>query len=342
MQLSDFHFDLPPSRIALEPVRPRDSAQLLVAQGDTLSDKKVLDLPALLRSGDHLVINNSAVMPARLVARTDEGKRVEVLLCEPVENQKDGQHWRVLMRGKAKKIIFNDDIFATPTNEAGVLRFNVSQRKLQAFVEAEGTMPLPPYIAGRREVAPRDAENYQTIYSQKQKGWSSIAAPTAGLHFTDRLLKALGEKSIQVSKLTLHVGAGTFLPIKATNIADHKMLAERAFLSQPTAKKLNETKEQGGRIIAVGTTSLRVLESAVDEEGRLHAFENSTDLFIYPGFSFRAIDGMLTNFHLPASTPLLLVSALMGVERTRAIYHHALTGDYRFFSYGDACLLLPQ
>lgn len=338
MRLEDYHFDLPPEKIALEPASPRDSAKLLVASGgQAAQDSIISDLPNWLQAGDSLVFNNSYVVPARLIGHSPSGKRVEVLLCEPI----DEDSWRVMMAGKVKEVIFSTAIRATST-KAGELKFNVPFADLYAFMEEKGEVPLPPYIEKRRATAMRDKQNYQTIYHKKKEGWSSIAAPTAGLHFSDRLLAAIKEKGVHIIELTLHVGMGTFLPIRAPKIEQHQMHPEKAFLSAAAADKINQTKAAGGRVIAVGTTSLRVLESAVDEKGFVQPFHQSTDLFIYPGFRFRVADGLLTNFHLPHSTPLLLVSALMGWEKIKALYDHALTKDYRFFSYGDACFFLPE
>ncbi len=337
MLVENFTFDLPPERIALYPAMPRDSAKLLVVGHDKLHDSSIADLSNYFQAGDGLVVNNSYVVPARLTGKTQAGEAIDVLLCQPL----DAYRWHVMMKGSAEKITFSPNINARFI-EKGQVEFNVPFTELYPFIEKFGTTPLPPYIENKREVEKTDRALYQTIYHKKQEAWGSIAAPTAGLHFTDKVFAQLKAKGVEILELTLHVGIGTFLPIRSQEVEAHAMLPERAFLSQAVADKINQIKNKGGRLIAVGTTSARVLESAATDEGHVIPFNGESQLFIYPSYSFKVIDGLLTNFHLPRSTPLLLVSALMGWQRIKEAYQHAIAKDYRFFSYGDACLLLPS
>ena len=284
-----------------------------------------------------LVINDSPTMPARLYGEV-EGKKTEILLCARKQDC-----WRVMARPAKnlqpdKKIIFTETVSAEII-ASNLLRFCLSEEEFDVFLDQEGEMPLPPYIAKRRAADDQDRRDYKTIY-QKQDGlWGSIAAPTAGLHFTKNLLAALEERGIAIMRLTLHVGEGTFRPVRVADIENHRMLPERGLLSAENAAHLNETKARGGRIIAVGTTSLRLLEAASDENGFVSPFADETDLFIVPGYRFKAADAIMTNFHLPCSTPLMLAAAMAGLDNLKRAYAHALARDYRFFSYGDACLI---
>ena len=339
MQTDLFDYSLPSERIALRPACPRDHAKLLVIHKDNLEDVYIKDLPDCLRSGDLLVINDSPTMPARLYGEV-EGKKTEILLCARKQDC-----WRVLARPaknlqQGKKIIFTETISAEII-ASNLLRFCVSEEAFDDFLDQEGEMPLPPYIAKRRAADDQDRHDYKTIYQKPDGLWGSIAAPTAGLHFTKNLLAALEERGIEIMRLTLHVGEGTFRPVRVADIGDHEMLPERGLLSAENAQRLNETKARGrrGRIIAVGTTSLRLLEAASDENGFVSPFAGETDLFIVPGYGFKMADAIMTNFHLPCSTPLMLAAAMAGLDNLKRAYEHALERDYRFFSYGDACLI---
>ena len=337
MQTDLFDYPLPSERIALRPACPRDQARLLVIHKDNLRDIYIKDFPSCLRAGDLLVINDSPTMPARLYGGV-EGKKTEILLCTRKQDC-----WRVMARPAknlqpGKKIIFTATISAEII-ASNLLRFCLSEEEFDVFLDQEGEMPLPPYIAKRRAADDQDRHDYKTIY-QKQDGlWGSIAAPTAGLHFTKNLFAALEERGIEIMRLTLHVGEGTFRPVRVADIENHRMLPERGLLSAENAAHLNETKARGGRIIAVGTTSLRLLEAASDESGFVSLFDGKTDLFIVPGYRFKAADAIMTNFHLPCSTPLMLAAAMAGLDNLKRAYAHALARDYRFFSYGDACLI---
>lgn len=349
MKLSDFDFSLPDDRIAVRPAKPRTSAKLLLAQGDQITDKHVSDLPDILRAGDRLILNDTKVIPARLSGLrwrdTAQGRmsaKIEVTLLDP---QPDGT-WAALIKPLKKlkdgeDVVFSDDLTATMISRAdgqGMLRFNVTGDDFDAALNAVGAMPLPPYIAAKRPADEADKTDYQTAWAENT---GAVAAPTASLHFDDTLLKTLAEMGVEFTKVTLHVGAGTFLPVKVDDIADHKMHAERGEVTAQAAAEVNATKAAGGRIIPVGTTALRLIESAV-KDGQLHAWSGATDIFITPGFKFQLTDGLMTNFHLPKSTLMMLVSALMGVEQIKTIYKHALAHDYRFFSYGDSSVLLPK
>lgn len=349
MKLSDFDFALPEDRIAVRPAKPRTSAKLLLAQGAQITDKHVFDLPDILQPGDRLILNDTKVIPARLTGhrdRTGEAgqtrAKIEVTLLDP---QADGL-WAALIKPLKKvrdgeDIVFSDDLTATMVGRSegqGLLRFNLTGDDFDAALNAVGAMPLPPYIAAKRPADEADKSDYQTAWARHS---GAVAAPTASLHFDAALLQALRDRGVAFTHVTLHVGAGTFLPVKVDDIRDHKMHAERGSVSAQAAAEVNATKAAGGRVIPVGTTALRLIESAA-HDGALQAWEGATDIFITPGFQFQLTDGLMTNFHLPKSTLMMLVSALMGVDTIKAIYAHALAQEYRFFSYGDSSLLLPQ
>ena len=348
MKLSDFDFALPDDRIAVRPAKPRTSAKLLLAEGSQISDKHVFDLPSILRPGDRLILNDTKVIPARLTGQrwrdTAQGRmsaKIETTLLDP---RPDGT-WSALIKPLKKvhdgeEIIFSDALSATMVSRAdgqGVLQFNLTGDDFDAALNAVGAMPLPPYIAAKRPADEADKTDYQTAWAENT---GAVAAPTASLHFDQALLDQLAAMGVTFTKVTLHVGAGTFLPVKVDDIRDHKMHAERGDVSQAAAAEVNATKAAGGRIIPVGTTALRLIESAA-KDGQLQAWSGATDIFITPGFTFQLTDGLMTNFHLPKSTLMMLVSALMGVDQIKAIYAHALAHDYRFFSYGDSSVLLP-
>ncbi|MDP4002325.1 tRNA preQ1(34) S-adenosylmethionine ribosyltransferase-isomerase QueA [Methylobacterium sp. NEAU K] len=347
MRVDLFDFDLPESCIALRPAEPRDAGRLLVVRpGETLADRTVRDLPGALQAGDALVFNDTRVIPARLNGvRTRpgaSGQRTEVML----HLREAPSRWRAFAR-PAKRLARGDalrfgDLGATVAEkgEAGeiVLEFDRAGAALDAAIAAEGALPLPPYIAGKRATDGRDATDYQTIYARNP---GAVAAPTAGLHFSEDLLGALDAAGLRRCHVTLHVGAGTFLPVKADDTDGHRMHAEIGILDADTAAALNATRAAGGRIVAVGTTALRLLESAAAPDGTLSAFSGATDIFITPGYRFRAVDALVTNFHLPRSTLFMLVSAFSGLETMRAAYAHAIRTGYRFYSYGDASLLFP-
>lgn len=342
MKVSDFDFDLPREMIASRPVAPRDAARLL-AVGKSLGDHSMGDLPDLLRAGDVLVLNDTKVIPARLRGRRGEAK-VEVTL----HKQDGARSWRAFAKG-ARKLRLGDRIDFAPGFWAEVasrgadgevgLEFALEGEAFRQAIERHGQAPLPPYI--RRNGGPdaRDREDYQTVYARDE---GAVAAPTAGLHFTSALFEALESKGIGRVFITLHVGAGTFLPVKAADTRDHEMRSEWGTISAEAADAINRARKAGGRVVAVGTTVLRLLESAADEAGRVRPFANDTDLFITPGYRFRAVDLLLTNFHLPRSTLFMLVSAFSGLERMKAAYEHAKEAGYRFYSYGDCCLLWPN
>jgi S-adenosylmethionine:tRNA ribosyltransferase-isomerase len=341
MRVDLFDFDLPADRIALRPVRPRDVARMLLVEGERISDRQVLDLPSILRPGDVLVFNDTRVIPAQL-----EGRRGDASIGATLHKREGLREWWAFVRN-AKRVRDGDLIefgggvraSAVRRDEAGaiLLAFH-GEEPVEVLLERAGRMPLPPYIASKREADATDREDYQTIFA-REKG--AVAAPTAALHFTDRLLAMLDERGVRRETLTLHVGAGTFLPVKADDTADHKMHSEWGRIDQATAERLNRARADGGRLIAVGTTSLRVLESAATDDGCVKPFEGDTAIFITPGYRFRAVDGLMTNFHLPKSTLFMLVSALMGLDVMKSAYEHAIAEKYRFYSYGDASLLLP-
>lgn len=342
MDVSLFDFDLPQERIALRPAEPRDAARMLVLNGDRPPhDAVVRDLPGLLRSGDCLVFNDTRVIPAQL-----EGVRGEARIGATLHKRLDLRRWQAFVRN-AKRLRAGDRIdFAAGVSaiaeardeEGGFTLYFEGEEPVEILLERAGRMPLPPYIAGKRPVDERDKADYQTMFAEKD---GAVAAPTAALHFTPALVVALAAAGISTERVTLHVGAGTFLPVKAQDTVDHKMHAEWGSIDASVAARLNAVRAEGGRVVAVGTTSLRVLESAADEGGALYPWSGETRIFITPGYRFRAIDGLMTNFHLPRSTLFMLVSALMGLERMQAAYAHAIAQGYRFYSYGDASLLLP-
>jgi S-adenosylmethionine:tRNA ribosyltransferase-isomerase len=342
MRVDLFDFHLPSHLIALRPAEPRDSAKLLLLDGERTADHSVGDLPKLLRPGDCLVFNDTRVIPAQL-----EGRRGEARIGATLHKRHDLRRWHAFIRN-AKRLRAGDAIdfgagvqaVAEARNPDGsfVLRF-LGEEPVELLLERAGRMPLPPYIAGKRAADDRDREDYQTMFARAE---GAVAAPTAALHFTPELMSALSGAGITHETLTLHVGGGTFLPVKAEDTAEHEMHAEWGRIEGATAERLNAVRARGGRVVAVGTTSLRLLESAADPEGVIHPFEGDTAIFITPGYRFRAIDGLMTNFHLPKSTLFMLVSALMGRERMLAAYEHAIAGGYRFYSYGDASLLLPM
>ena len=342
MRVDLFDFELPNEAIALRPASPRDSARMLVLNGDTRSDQIVRDLPSLLRAGDCLIFNDTRVIPAQL-----EGVRGEARIGATLHKREGPRDWRAFIRnGKRLRegyvIDFGSNVSATASarSEDGswCLSF-AGDEPVELLLERAGTMPLPPYIAGKRATDERDASDYQTMFANEP---GAVAAPTAALHFTPELMAALAAAGIAHETLTLHVGAGTFLPVKADDTNDHKMHAEWGRIDAETAARLNAARERGGRLIAVGTTSLRLIESAATEDGTIHPFEGDTAIFITPGYTFKGIDGLMTNFHLPKSTLFMLVIALMGREVMQAAYAHAIADGYRFYSYGDASLLLPS
>ena len=343
MRVDLFDFDLPPERIALRPVAPRDSARMLCVSGDgSLADAFVRDLPSMLGPGDCLIFNDTRVIPAQL-----EGTRGNATIGATLHKRIDLRRWQAFIRnGKRLRISEQVDFGAGVTAVAEVrhedgsftLRFE-GEEPVELLLERAGRMPLPPYIAGKRPTDQQDRKDYQTMFAQKD---GAVAAPTASLHFTSELMAAISEAGIKTAMLTLHVGAGTFLPVKAEDTADHKMHSEWGSIDPATADQLNEVKAAGGRLIAVGTTSLRLIESAAGKDGLVHPFEGDTDIFITPGYRFKAVGGLMTNFHLPKSTLFMLVSALMGRETMQAAYAHAIAEEYRFYSYGDSSLLLPK
>jgi len=359
MRTDEFDFTLPEDRIALRPAVPRDAARLLVvrpAVAAELEDRAVGDLPALLRSGDALVVNDTKVIPASLHGRRI-GRAVggggEPAIAATLTRRLDGSRWQALVRpakrlvpgdvvrfGSEGRVCFLDQLDATveAKGEGGEVTFAFAFHgpALDAALEERGDMPLPPYIGSRRAVDERDRTDYQTMFAREE---GSVAAPTAGLHFTEKLVQALQARGVALYRVTLHVGPGTFLPVKAADTADHKMHAEWGTVSAETAAALNAVRKNAGRIVAVGSTALRLLESAAAADGTLAPFSGDTALFITPGYRFKAVDAMLTNFHLPRSTLFMLVCAFSGLEVMRRAYAHAIAAGYRFYSYGDACLL---
>lgn len=341
MRVDLFDFDLPPERIALRPASPRDSAKLLLVQGGTLSDRRVSDLPGLLRAGDMLVLNDTRVIPAQL-----EGRRGNASIGATLHKREGPRAWRAFVRNARRlregdRIDFGSGVSAIATergSDGSLLLSFEGDEPVELLLDRAGHMPLPPYIAGKRGTDARDAEDYQTMFAREA---GAVAAPTAALHFTPELMASLDAAGIGHETLTLHVGAGTFLPVKVEDTSDHVMHSEWGRIDAAAADRLNGVRAKGGRVIAVGTTSLRLLESATGEDGKIRPFEGDTDIFITPGYRFRAVDGLLTNFHLPRSTLFMLVSALMGRETMQAAYAHAIARDYRFYSYGDSSLLLP-
>jgi len=358
MRTDEFAFDLPPERIALRPCVPRDAARLLVVHpraAREFRDCSVRDLPDLLRPGDAIVVNDTKVIPARLQGRRIGRGPGEPAVEATLHRRLDGSRWRAFLKpakrvvpadvlrfGIEGKVCFLGQLDATvESKEEGgeaTLAFAFHGPVLDEAVNERGDMPLPPYIASRRPPDDQDRTDYQTMFARAE---GSVAAPTASLHFTEDMVERLRTKGVSLHQVTLHVGAGTFLPVKADEIEQHVMRAEAGELSAATATALNAARDAGGRMVAVGSTALRLLESATDEEGRLHGFAGETNLYITPGYRFRAVDVLMTNFHLPRSTLFVLVAAFSGLEVMKRAYAHALETGYRFYSYGDACLLFP-
>ncbi len=342
MRVDLFDFELPTENIALRPARPRDSARLLgVGASGPFTDLIVRDLPSLLNPGDVLVFNDTRVIPAQL-----EGQRGDARIGATLHKRIDLRRWQAFVRN-GKRLRAGDVIeFGAGVSAHAEERFAdgswtlffPGDEPVEVLLERAGRMPLPPYIAGKRPTDEQDRSDYQTMFAAKD---GAVAAPTAALHFTPELLEGLSARGVKTETLTLHVGAGTFLPVKAEDTDDHAMHAEWGTIDAATADRLNVARAAGNRVIAVGTTSLRLLESATGEDRIIRPFEGDTSIFITPGYTFRAIDGLMTNFHLPKSTLFMLVSALMGRERMQEAYAHAIAQGYRFYSYGDSSLLLP-
>ncbi|MEP7349686.1 MAG: tRNA preQ1(34) S-adenosylmethionine ribosyltransferase-isomerase QueA [Sphingorhabdus sp.] len=342
MRVDLFDFDLPPERIALRPVAPRDAARMLCVSGDgKLTDRHVRDLASLLSAGDCLIFNDTRVIPAQL-----EGRRGDARIGATLHKRIDLRRWQAFIRNAKRlrvgeTVDFGEGVTAIAEarhDDGSVTLMFGGTEPVEILLERTGTMPLPPYIAGKRPTDEADRRDYQTMFADKD---GAVAAPTAALHFTPELLASITAAGIETATLTLHVGAGTFLPVKVDDTADHKMHTEWGQIDAATADRLNAFRAAGGRLIAVGTTSLRLIESAADELGNIQPFAGDTDIFITPGYRFKAVGGLMTNFHLPKSTLFMLVSALMGQENMRAAYAHAIAQKYRFYSYGDASLLLP-
>ena len=351
MDVERFNFDLPEDRIALRPAQPRDRAKLLHVRGQNLQDFSAVDLPDLLQSGDVLVLNDTKVLPAALKGvrpARPQGGGGDVTLDFNLLKELSSNRWQAFVR-PAKRVRMQDKIRFAPDLNATViskgaggeveLEFNQSDAALMAALQKIGQPPLPPYIARKRPVDARDIPDYQTVFA---RDLGSVAAPTAGLHFTPALLKSLEKRGIHIAKVTLHVGAGTFLPVTSTDTADHKMHFEWFSIGQRAVDIINGAKRNGGRVIAVGTTSLRALESATDARGQVLPKTMDTDIFITPGYKFKIIDGLMTNFHLPKSTLFMLVSALAGLEVMQNAYKYAIEQEYRFYSYGDSSLIWRQ
>ena len=341
MRVDLFDFDLPTDRIALRPARPRDSARMLLVEGEKLSDRKVLDLPDVLRPGDILVFNDTRVIPAQL-----EGMRGKARVGATLHKRESLREWWAFVRNAKRvrdgdMIEFGEGVKASAVArdlEGAILLHFHGEEPVELLLERAGQMPLPPYIASKRGTDESDHSDYQTMFARES---GAVAAPTAALHFTDRLIEALDQRGVGRETLTLHVGAGTFLPVKSDDTTNHRMHSEWGRIDQSTADRLNMAKAAGGRLIAVGTTSLRLIESAADDEGQIQPFDGDTAIFITPGYRFKAVDGLMTNFHLPRSTLFMLVSALMGLDVMKSAYAHAIEHGYRFYSYGDSSLLLP-
>ncbi len=341
MRVDAFDFDLPNERIALRPARPRDAARMLIVNGAAVSDAGVRDLPSQLRPGDCLVFNDTRVIPAQL-----DGRRGDARIGATLHKRVDLRRWQAFVRNAKRlrvgeSVDFGQNVSAVAEERLAdgsfILAF-AGDEPVELLLERAGTMPLPPYIAGKRPTDAADRADYQTMFARED---GAVAAPTAALHFTPELLAALTKAGVGTETLTLHVGAGTFLPVKVDETNDHVMHAEWGRIDEATAERLNHVRSKGGRLIAVGTTSLRLLESAADDHDRIHPFEGDTSIFITPGYRFKVTDGLMTNFHLPKSTLFMLVSALMGLDVMQAAYRHAIDAEYRFYSYGDASLLLP-
>ena len=355
MRTDAFDFDLPAERIALRPMSPRDAARLLVVRpggAPQFDDRGMCDLPELLAPGDALVVNDTKVIAARLVGRR-LGRGAEAKIEATLTERIDGSRWHALVRGANKlaagdvvrfgddgKVCFLGQLDATVEGKGDggevTLSFSFHGPVLDQAIAERGDMPLPPYIASKRKPDERDRADYQTMFASNE---GSVAAPTAGLHFTEALLGRLSARGVAIHRVTLHVGPGTFLPVHAEDTAGHRMQAERGAVSPATAAALTAVKANGGRIVAVVSTALRLIESAADEDGCIRAFAGDTALFIVPGYRFKAVDVLLTNFHLPRSTLFMLVSAFCGLDTMRRAYAHAIAHSYRFYSYGDACLL---
>jgi S-adenosylmethionine:tRNA ribosyltransferase-isomerase len=360
MHVSLFDFELPEERIALRPVSPRDAARMLVVRPDNamrFDDRIVRELPELLQPGDLVVANDTRVIPARLYGmrvRGENAARIEAMLHQRVS----ADRWRAFLR-PAKKVDIGEHIRFGGSSESAacllasldaeliekgeggeaLLQFSLTGPALDEAIARIGHLPLPPYIAGKRPEDERDRKDYQTLFAEKE---GAVAAPTAGLHFTPDLMERLAKAGIETARVTLHVGAGTFLPMKADDTRDHIMHAEWGEVTAETAARLNEARARGGRIVAIGTTSMRLLESAAADDGTIRPFAAETDIFITPGYRFKAVDALMTNFHLPKSTLFMLVSAFSGLECMKAAYAHAIAQNYRFYSYGDASLLFPK
>ncbi len=345
MDLSELDFDLPDERVALRPVHPRSSARLLVSENDQIHDWRVSDLPRILRPGDRLILNDTRVIPALLHGVRHRPGAREVRISVNLDRPVDQGSWLALVR-PARRIragdiaAFGKGLVAKVRERRDafiVLDFQSSATRFESLLQQVGEMPLPPYISTRRETDQHDSAHYQTVFARRA---GAVAAPTASLHFDDDLMTRLRDAGIRFSFVTLHVGAGTFLPIRSNSIDDHVMHLERGEVTEEAAAEINHSRATNGRIIAVGTTALRLLETA-QSEGRVHAWRGETGLYIKPGHRFSVIDGLMTNFHLPRTTLLVLVAALVGRTRLQQIYGHALANDYRFFSYGDSSLLIP-
>jgi S-adenosylmethionine:tRNA ribosyltransferase-isomerase len=353
MRTDLFDFELPPERIALRPAMPRDAARLLVVRpGGVLEDRGVRDLPDLLNPGDALVVNDTRVIPARLTGRRigrDTEPKIEATLTERL----DGSRWRAFVRpgkklaagdvirfGEEGKVCFLGQLDATVEGKGDggevTLSFAFHGPVLDQAIAERGDMPLPPYIASKRKPDDRDRTDYQTLFARDD---GSVAAPTAGLHFTDELMAKLAARGVALHRVTLHVGPGTFLPVHAEDTADHRMHAEHAVITATTADALNAVHARGGKVVAVGSTATRTLESAAADSGAIRPFAGNTSIFITPGYRFMAVDAMMTNFHLPRSTLFMLVSAFCGLDVMKRAYAHAIAEGYRFYSYGDASLL---
>ncbi len=341
MRVDLFDFDLPAELIALRPAKPRDSARLLLVEGGEIVDKTIPDLPKLLRPGDMLVFNDTRVIPAQL-----EGVRGEARIGATLHKREGPRDWWAFVRNARRlragdTVEFGGGVAASVVDrgeEGAILLHFEGEDPVEILLDRAGRMPLPPYIASRRPADDSDRDDYQTMFARED---GAVAAPTAALHFTPHLIDALEKNGIRRETLTLHVGAGTFLPVKTEDTNEHKMHAEWGRIDEETAQRLNDARSSGGRLIAVGTTSLRLLESAADANGLVRPFAGDTAIFITPGYRFKAIDGLVTNFHLPKSTLFMLVSALMGLDLMKSVYAHAIEEKYRFYSYGDASLLLP-
>ena len=352
MRTDLFDFHLPAERIALRPASPRDSARMLVVEGAALHDQTIADLPQWLKPGDQLVVNDTKVIAAQMKGRRI-GRETEPKIEATLIKRLDGSRWQALVK-PAKKLTAGDrirfgndgkvcllghldaEVEAKGSEGEVTLSFSLHGPALDQAIADLGSPPLPPYIASKRTPDDQDLADYQTMFAAKE---GAVAAPTAGLHFTPALEQALHARGVDVNRITLHVGAGTFLPVKVDDTDGHKMHAEWGTISAETADKLNTARKNGGRIIAVGTTSLRLLESAAREDGTIQPFTAETSIFITPGYRFRAVDILMTNFHLPKSTLFMLVSAFSGLDTMQQAYAHAIASGYRFYSYGDACLL---